>query len=56
MSDLQQKALSGIYPYAVGIRGMNYVVVDTRNGVVQTPAYITRAKAEKACDDMNKRA
>ena len=45
-----------IYPYAVGIRGMNYVIVDTRTGQVQTPAYITRAKAEKVCADMNEKA
>lgn len=40
--------------YTVAIRGMNYVIVDTRTGAVQTPAYITRTKAERACADMNR--
>jgi hypothetical protein len=39
--------------YAVAIRGMNYVIIDTRNGAVQKPAYITRASAEKACAEKN---
>lgn len=29
------ETLKPIYPYTVGIRGMNYVIVDTRNGQVQ---------------------
>ena len=45
-----------IYPYAVAIRGSNYVIVDTRSGVVQKPAYITRSKAEKACAELNGKA
>jgi len=48
--------LRPIYPYAVGIRGTNYVIVDTRSGAVQKPAYITRRKAEIACKEMNDNA
>lgn len=46
----------GASMYVVAVRGMNYVIIDTRNGQVQTPAYITRTKAERACADINERS
>ena len=48
--------LKKIYPYSVGIRGTNYVIVDTRNGEILKPAYITRTSAEKACAERNAQA
>lgn len=54
--DNRHPQLKPIFPYAVSIRGSNYVIVDTRNGNIQKPAYITRSKAEKACDELNKQA
>lgn len=48
--------MKAIYPYSVGIRGMNYVIVDTRTGTIQKPAYMTRPKAEKACAELNANA
>lgn len=42
-----------VYPYSVAIRGDQYVIVDTRTGLVLKPAYGTRGKAERECATRN---